>query len=440
MLAAIYARKSTDQNLADEEKSVTRQVERRPGICGGEGLDRRPGARLRRRRDVRRRLRDPARVSGAHERAPPASPFQALILMDQSRLGRSLDEVPYALKRITEAGVRVWCYLTDSELRRETATDKFMLSAMAYVDDMHREQARQRTRDAMRRKAERGHVAGGIVYGYRNVEVRIGDRRSHVLREIHPDEAAIIRRIFQMIAEGRGYARIAKVLNAEGIPSPTGRGWATSGVRACVLRELYRGRIVYGKTQWQDRGGERVKVDTPPETWITVEAPALRIVDEALWEAAHRRLDTTRARYARLTAGKRVGRPEPTLESPYLLTGFVRCAGCGGGVSAQVVTTKKGTTRSYYVCTTFRVRGPALCARGFRARLRDLDAAILDRLGRDVLTEDVLMDAARSAAERHAAQQQQHPRGPGQAPGHRPGRADGGRAEEGQQTSRWSRR
>jgi len=28
MIAAIYARKSTDQNIADEEKSVTRQVER----------------------------------------------------------------------------------------------------------------------------------------------------------------------------------------------------------------------------------------------------------------------------------------------------------------------------------------------------------------------------------------------------------------------------
>jgi DNA invertase Pin-like site-specific DNA recombinase len=28
MIAAIHARKSTDQNIADEEKSVTRQVER----------------------------------------------------------------------------------------------------------------------------------------------------------------------------------------------------------------------------------------------------------------------------------------------------------------------------------------------------------------------------------------------------------------------------
>jgi DNA invertase Pin-like site-specific DNA recombinase len=28
LIAAIYARKSTEQNVADEEKSVTRQVER----------------------------------------------------------------------------------------------------------------------------------------------------------------------------------------------------------------------------------------------------------------------------------------------------------------------------------------------------------------------------------------------------------------------------
>jgi hypothetical protein len=36
MIAAIYARKSTDQNVADEEKSVTRQVERGEDLRDGE--------------------------------------------------------------------------------------------------------------------------------------------------------------------------------------------------------------------------------------------------------------------------------------------------------------------------------------------------------------------------------------------------------------------
>ena len=58
---------------------------------------------------------------------------------------------------------------------------------------MHREQARERTRDAMRRKAERGHVAGGEVYGYRNVRLD-----GHVEREIVPAEPKTIRRIFRL--------------------------------------------------------------------------------------------------------------------------------------------------------------------------------------------------------------------------------------------------
>ena len=169
MVAAIYARKSTDQNVADEEKSVTRQIDRATayaqakgwtvaaghvyaddGISGAEFIER-PGYLA-----LMNALR-------------PRPPFQALIVMEQSRLGRSLDEVPYALKRITDAGVRVYCYLTDSEVKRESAADKFMIHAIAFVDDMAREQSRERTRDALRRKVERGHVAGGMVYGYRNV-------------------------------------------------------------------------------------------------------------------------------------------------------------------------------------------------------------------------------------------------------------------------------
>ena len=46
----------------------------------------------------------------------PRPPFRVLVMMAQSRLGRSLDEVPYALRRITEAGVRIFFYLTGQEV------------------------------------------------------------------------------------------------------------------------------------------------------------------------------------------------------------------------------------------------------------------------------------------------------------------------------------
>src|SRR5262245_16426025 len=174
MIAAIYARKSTDQNIADDEKSVARQVARARAYAERKGWtvaeehiyvdDGISGADFVR-RDGYLRL-----MNALTSRAP----FRALVMMEQSRLGREQTETTYALKRLADAGVRIFFYLTDSELKRETAIDKFLTSSMAFVDEMHREQSRQRTRDAMRRHAEQGHVAGGIVYGYRNREVRVG--------------------------------------------------------------------------------------------------------------------------------------------------------------------------------------------------------------------------------------------------------------------------
>ena len=63
MIAAIYARKSTDQNLPDAEKSVTRQIEHATAYADAQGLDRRSRARLPGRRDLGRRIREAARAS-----------------------------------------------------------------------------------------------------------------------------------------------------------------------------------------------------------------------------------------------------------------------------------------------------------------------------------------------------------------------------------------
>lgn len=63
---------------------------------------------------------------------------------------------------------------------------------------------------------QRGHVVGGRCFGYRNVDVVTGtDKdgrpiRSHVTREINPDEAAVVRHIFEWYALGDGKTTIAK--------------------------------------------------------------------------------------------------------------------------------------------------------------------------------------------------------------------------------------
>ena len=116
MITAIYARKSTEQTgVIEEEKSVTRQIDHAKvyaerkgwkvaeeyifvddGISGAEFV-KRPGF---------------LRLMNALK---PRPAFDVLIMSEESRLGREQIETAYALKQITDAGVRVFFYLEDRE-------------------------------------------------------------------------------------------------------------------------------------------------------------------------------------------------------------------------------------------------------------------------------------------------------------------------------------
>src|SRR5215469_2471381 len=129
MIAAIYARKSTEQNgVGDEDKSVTRQIEHAKayaakrgwtiadehiyvddGISGAEFV-KRPGF---------------LRLMNALK---PKPAFQVLIMSEESRLGREQIETAYALKQLITAGVRIFYYLEDRERTLESPTDKLLLS------------------------------------------------------------------------------------------------------------------------------------------------------------------------------------------------------------------------------------------------------------------------------------------------------------------------
>ncbi|MGH7487996.1 MAG: recombinase family protein, partial [bacterium] len=213
MISAIYARKSTSQDVADDQKSVARQIDgaRRyaaskgwtvaedhvyvdDGVSGAEFANRPGFLRL---------------MNALKPRA-----FDVLVMSEESRLGREAIETAYALKRIITADVRVFFYLENRERTLDSATDKIMLSLTTFADEVERERARQRTYDAMARKARAGHVTGGRVFGYRNVDVRdAAGARSHVTLEIIDREADVVRRIFDMAVAGDGLRAIAKRLN-----------------------------------------------------------------------------------------------------------------------------------------------------------------------------------------------------------------------------------
>src|SRR6185503_12257117 len=291
MIAAIYARKSTDQNLPDAEKSVTRQVEHATAYAARKGWT----------VDPKHVYQDDG-ISGAEfikrpgfirlmNALSPRPPFQVLVMSEESRLGREQIETAYALKQITDAGVRVFFYLEDRERTLDTAMDKVMLSLTNFAAEMEREKARQRTYDAMLRKAKALHVTGGKVYGYNNVEVLATDgTRASVSRQVNPEQAAVVRRIFELYAAGTGMLTLAHRLNEEGVKPPRGRGWAPSGIREMLHRPLYRGEVVWNRSQKIVKGGTKKQRKRPESEWLTFTAPELRIIPDNLWQRVKARL------------------------------------------------------------------------------------------------------------------------------------------------------
>ena len=167
--------------------------------------------------------------------------------------------------------------------------------------------------------------AGGRAYGYAAVA---GQRGRLVIVE---REAEIVRRIFDEYVAGATPREIAHVVNKEGIAPPRGRAWNASTINGNGLRgsgilrnDLYVGRIVWNKVRMTKNPdtGKRVSRSNPTEEWQTAAAPELAIVSEELFEAVQSR-----------AAERRTTHPSQQRKARRILSGLLRCAACGSGMS-----------------------------------------------------------------------------------------------------------
>jgi site-specific DNA recombinase len=418
MTAAIYARKSTEENdKAEEAKSVTRQIDAGrafarakgwtvadahvfvdDGISGAE-FEKRPGFM--------------AMLAAARRRE-----YRVLIVSEPKTLGRETVETPYWMKKLSQAGVEIIEYGHGQSLIPKSPLDKVMGSVQAFGDEAHREQTRTRTYEALRDKAAKGYVTGGRVFGYRNHDVTNGEdahgrpKRSHVERVIVEEEARVVRYIFTLSAEGYGNKVIAKRLNSEGVraPRPLKRhdglssvaGWSPSTVRSVLTRELYRGVVVWNRSRKRDDWGQKRQQWRTEDQWIRTEREDLRIVPEDLWQrvASRRRdIEHTAVRFA---SGRLSGRP-PKNETRNLLAGLATCGVCGGGMVVETSPRKRGRVPEY-VCHRHRHNGT--CANKLAVSVETANEAVLQAIEEHVLTPEAVEHVIR-LSERDDAQDRQ---------------------------------
>lgn len=323
--AAIYARFSTD---LQNDKSAEDQIAYCMTYAGQHGFEivaryadkAVSGASIHGRFDLQRMLQH------AH-----AGKFRVIIVEAFDRLSRDLADMATIRKQLEYQGIRLISV-------NEGEANLINVALHGLQAQMMREGNVLKVRRGMGAKIDRGKSAGGKAYGYRPLKKL--DEKGELIRgelEIVPEEAAIVQRIFEDYATGVSPKQISRQLTLEGIPGPRGADWSPSAIYGWAARgsgilrnSIYVGRIVWNKNRMikNPDTGKRLSRRNPPDQWRHTDLPELRIITDELFERVQAQL----AERSYAAKKDRIGannRPR------YLLSGLVKCAACGSGMSRQ---------------------------------------------------------------------------------------------------------
>ena len=109
---------------------------------------------------------------------------------------------------------------------------------------------------------------------------------------INPDEAVVVRWIFERYLIGDSLGKIAAGLEEQGILSPTGKPkWNREALNKLLSNEKYTGRVLLQKTI--SAGGSQVKNDGFMERYLYSDSHAAIVTDEIFRDAQQKKLQRT---------------------------------------------------------------------------------------------------------------------------------------------------
>jgi site-specific DNA recombinase len=208
-----------------------------------------------------------------------------------------------------------------------------LLTVHGLVDSLYIKELAKKTHRGLEGRALNGEHTGGRWFGYDIVQSDDGKIRL----TINEAEASIVRRIFEMSANGVSLKGITKTFNQEHIPPPRKRRgkkdgtWCHNAIREMLRNELYIGRKIWNRSKFVKTPGtnKRVRRERPRTEWNVSEQPELRIIDQHLWDRVQSRIAFVQKHY---NFGNKPGLAPKAFTSPNLLTGLMKCGSCGANL------------------------------------------------------------------------------------------------------------
>jgi site-specific DNA recombinase len=314
--------------------------------------------------------------------ANPNRDFDVILIDTTSRLARTLRDTFDLHGDFEIFGVRV--VAVSQGIDTDDEQSDVLIAVHGIMDSVYLKELAKATHRGLEGRVLKGLSAGGRCYGYDTKPVEHGG----VQWIINPDEAAIIRQIFEWSAVGYSLKRIAGLLNEQKTPPPRKRtdrpyaNWCPTAIREMLRRELYVGHRVWNKTKFIKKPGTNKRIARPrPSTeWKALDLPELQIVSQELWNRVQVRQDRLKEIYAD-SGRKPMNRGYP---SAYLLSGFLKCGVC----KVNMIIVSGGGRGARYGCPQHWNRKD--CSNKLTIRHEDLERVLLEQLQKAVLTPEAI--------------------------------------------------
>lgn len=281
--------------------------------------------------------------------------IQCIVVKDLSRFGRDYIAVGNYVSRVFPfLGVRFIAVNDHFDSSRKGDIDSIDTSFKALIYDLYSRDLSRKVRSAKKILAEKGVYINPVApYGYQ----RSPDDKHLLIPD--PAAAAVVRRIFSLIADGYTTEMVARLLNTEGVPTPSkakagtpsahenwhDNHWRPQTVYAIIRDRQYIGSTVFGKRVRQQIGVRR-QTTAPLRDWIVVDDRHDPLVSKELFQRAQESLGGAYKQAAKHTKW----------DNP--LRKKVLCGVCGYAI------VPRGKANRYYSCRTPRTVPDMDCFQG----------------------------------------------------------------------------
>lgn len=239
-------------------------------------------------------------------KAAESGNFDTVICWKVDRFGRNREESALFKGRLRRFGVKV---LYAMEPIPEGSAGVLLEGMLEATAEWYSRQLSENVIRGLTDNANKCLYNGTRILGYTT------DADGHYV--IQPDEAAIVRDVFNLYRGGYSSASIARDLNARGLTTPRGNPFCAQGILKMISNERYIGVYIWG--------GIRKPGGIPP------------IISAIEFEEAQR-------------MKKKTARHVEQGVTDYLLTGKAFCGLCGGTMVGDSGTSKTGDRHYYYSC------------------------------------------------------------------------------------------